>query len=798
MRTLLSYFRGPVIALCFFFAASAHADETWQKYVSLARFKLICVNVSKQVDLFQRIWEKDPQAQLYGGSSRDLVWFVRGKLAKAHNEAEVEAVVHDLMSRPVDAQEFIVGQSDVDVITDNSLRDIDVDPKFITRLENISPGWFKVGGPRFEQEAKQGYVAVEKIRLGSDGFVTTAGLDHGDGIREIYACRPSAHFDPRITETDFYQNHENHPVLLALRYLRQVAIAYYQRYGQDYPNLERLEGLMDPVSREAVRKVFQTLGEDPASLRPFLDNGQFLRRMNKALGKAFRSYTNPTAAKVLFELFDVDKTLALYGRTLDPYHTLMYRKFRNPADIARQTTQLNEARVPFLSSAHDYFTSHQIAPDADGTFPTFHGTADMDVYRNIVFQGNVASQSGTAGAGVYCVDPRSKQFAHNWRGSNTYVVKLKIDPAAVVVDITEGEGKRAFEAFTALEKPEWFFGGKAAPHPWSDRESAFADFVGADIVRYPYGETFAYVVKNGGAIRGQEGITFPLMTVEQAKADFIQHDYDAKRVAEVFRFDRTLKYYLSYLVAGAPDKARLTIWSQTLGALFNDNHFTVPQLLAMVNDEAWARHPERFGNAISGLVQYFLNYNGSDELGTGLAKIFAAHAEKGDYESDLRRFVDGVRANVPETYHQLLVGTLARGNWGNQRKLLVSLLEKYRNMNRALPMEEEKSAAALGVLRQLAITPDIELSLLALGAMEKTVDHLFGVGVDGNRKRPNPNTSLTRRRAFVRETMDRALEQWPPAEVAPAIHALLARFIVREDDALGAAPRGRRRAKRRF
>lgn len=381
-------------------------NESWRQWISVERFKQVAVQAAQRVDLFQKIWQVDPAGQFYGGTSRDLLWFLRRELSKSTSRADLDARIAALLARPIDAREFIVGQSDVDVITNDSMREIDYDKQFITRVEPIDPKWFLPGHDRFTQEATQGGVPVEKIRLGKTGFVLTEGLDSGDGIREIYECRPTMRCDPRIVDTEFYKKHENHPLLLALRYLRQAAIAYFQRFGNEYPTEERLAQVIDRDSMAKVREILGEIRKRPDSLKPFIENSLFLKRLNKALGKSFRSYTNPTAARVLFQTLEVDKLLEHYGDKVEKFHTLVYTKYRNEADLAHQREQLATPHTDYLLSMEEYFRRNGI-----GEMAMYHGTPSMENYRNIVFQGNVASEGGMGGAGVYAVDEKSKKFA---------------------------------------------------------------------------------------------------------------------------------------------------------------------------------------------------------------------------------------------------------------------------------------------------------------------------------------------------------------------------------------------------
>ena len=451
-----------------------------------------------------------------------------------------------MKARPIQIKEFVVGNSDVDVITERSLINVDFDPAFLTRLEVVPTSWFTPGTPQFEQETMQGYVPVEKIQLGRSSL--GSGANQGDGVGEIYSARPTFAFDPRIFDTPYYKGKTNHPVLLALRYLRQVAITYYRLYGKEYPDRKKLMALVDDKSNQTLRHIFRNLLENPEALTGFLTERQFRSRLNKALGKAFRSYTNPTAAKLLFEIFQVDVALRPYGKRIDPFHTLAYRKYRNPADIAAQRAQINPL-PPVITTVGDYFKERGLEPGPDGNFEAYHGTDTMENYRGIVYQGNVASTGGSAGAGVYVVDERSRSFAENWHGPGTLVVKLKIAPGATLVDLTQPEAKLFFQAFKAHRaKLKWKLDGAPTAPSHTDEYTDFADFLGVDVLRYQYGKTHAYVIKDGAAIKGQEPYTIPLLTLAQVKAHLAKSPDPVREMAKLGGVDQGLWAHWGYLM----------------------------------------------------------------------------------------------------------------------------------------------------------------------------------------------------------------------------------------------------------
>src|SRR5687767_4172754 len=106
-------------------ALSAHAEESWQQWISEAEFRALCETLSHRVDFFEKIWASNPEAQLYGGTSRDFLWFVRGELAKATSKEDLTRRVDALKARKIDVKEFVVGNSDVDVISAKDLTEID-------------------------------------------------------------------------------------------------------------------------------------------------------------------------------------------------------------------------------------------------------------------------------------------------------------------------------------------------------------------------------------------------------------------------------------------------------------------------------------------------------------------------------------------------------------------------------------------------------------------------------------------------------------------------------------------------
>ena len=209
-RTLIAI---TALLLGAFAGSPVNAEEAWQQWIKPHEFEILCEDLSHNVDFFEKIWAMDPNAELYGGTSRDFVWHIRGELSKATSQAEMTAIVAGLRTKRLDVKGFVVGNSDVDVITDANMASVDYDRGMLTKIETISHRWFDPKSQSFEQETKQGHIPVEKMRLGKSGFRKTEGIDYGNGVVEIYYARPSLHYNPAIESTAFYKDKGNHEIL---------------------------------------------------------------------------------------------------------------------------------------------------------------------------------------------------------------------------------------------------------------------------------------------------------------------------------------------------------------------------------------------------------------------------------------------------------------------------------------------------------------------------------------------------------------------------------------------------------
>ncbi|MES2965353.1 MAG: hypothetical protein V4760_15820, partial [Bdellovibrionota bacterium] len=471
--------------------ASGFNDQySFERQVSQKEFADLAAELAPKVNLFREIWKEDPKAAFFGGTSRDYLYWLKGKLVGKQSRQDVDEEIRKLRAQStIDVREFILFESDVDVVTRESV-DIEGERYGIKKIDSISADRLDPRTQAGQDEIKQGFIPVEKILLTSSG-VGGAGA-FGNGLQEIYKGQPTVRFssDKDFESTRFAQLGLNHPVLLALRYIRLLAMDHHRKSGpSEFPDALELVESIDPRSdRETLSAIEKALrGGKIATL---LKNDKFQGWMNGTIQKAFRSYTNPTAAKILMGHFKADLLVAMFPRQLEPINQYLFREPRDAKKIAA-----NRAKYGFdermLSSLGDYFPDGKL----------YHGTRTEVAFRTILFQGILPSTGGTAGAGLYGVALPDVQFAKDWGGSEDRVVMFELAENAVFVDVTKGPAKRLFEQYSASGQQD---------------HDGFARDFGIDILRYEY-DTQAFVVKNGEILKNANGLTRKLMTISEIR-----------------------------------------------------------------------------------------------------------------------------------------------------------------------------------------------------------------------------------------------------------------------------------------
>src|SRR3989338_7551235 len=85
--------------------------------ITAKEFQQLAQELAPKVDLFRDIWEKDPAAEFYGGTTRDFLYWVKGKFRGAESHEQALQVMKQLRQREqIDIKEFLMPDSDVDII----------------------------------------------------------------------------------------------------------------------------------------------------------------------------------------------------------------------------------------------------------------------------------------------------------------------------------------------------------------------------------------------------------------------------------------------------------------------------------------------------------------------------------------------------------------------------------------------------------------------------------------------------------------------------------------------------------
>ncbi|MES2962988.1 MAG: hypothetical protein V4760_03795 [Bdellovibrionota bacterium] len=441
-------------------------------------FEKLATELAPKVNLFHDVWSADPAAEFFGGTSRDYLYWLKGKFRNVRSRAEYEVVVEKLRTEPlIDIREFILFESDVDLVSKTATH-IDARNYGVKKLDFISLDRFDTSKEAGRNEIDQGHIPVEKIRLTRKGFVK--GTTFGDGVGEIFTGRPTIHFSApaKFESTAFAKQKINHPVLLATRFIRILAMDYFQTYGRGAPS-PNLISRIDPASSSAVASVIARTISD-GNLNEYLHQPQFKKWMNDSIQKAFRSYTNPTATMELAKHFGLDQLVVAY-HGLEPVNQYLFAQTRDAKKIAANFARYRVTEAELLVPAESMFEGLRF----------YHGTRYEKDFRAILFQGILPSNGGSAGPGLYGVAKENVDFAVKWAGGDSLVVEFELSPETRIADLTK-------EPAASLLRQ---FGGN---------EEKFAEAFGIDVLKYPY-STDAFVIKNGSVIKSTTGYTRKLM-----------------------------------------------------------------------------------------------------------------------------------------------------------------------------------------------------------------------------------------------------------------------------------------------
>lgn len=492
------------------FSLSVHA---WalpiEDCLSEREFTALAEKTSHKVNLFQEVWLADPNAEFYGGTSRDYLYWVLRQFRGASSREDCLKIVRRVEKMPiVDVRDFMHGDSDVDVISSKSSLPVEPVDFGVRKIDGLSPALLDPRTPEGFNEYNQGYIPAEKIRLTSSGIKTLSGQENG--IHELYSGELTVHFaeESVFWKTAYAQAKENHPILLSLRYIRILAQDYYQRHGTEYET----DIALDPAIDRQINRIVESV-TDGKSLKPFLKQSRFATWLNGSIAKSFRSSANPTAALWLLQHFRINELVGVYPE-IKPFNTYLFHKRRDEKQILKNFRKFGVSSEDVYSDVSNVLSDRKL----------FHGTRSEEGFKSILLEGIIPSDSGSAAAGVYGVAEKNVSFAIKWGGAKDRVVVLSLAPETKLVDITRGPGLKLWKAFQ--EK-----------FPKAD-EDLFCETFGIDLLRYPYAPT-AFALKNSAVVTAVSGYTRNIKPLTEILAE-------AETVSDVKSFVDLSKQFTLY------------------------------------------------------------------------------------------------------------------------------------------------------------------------------------------------------------------------------------------------------------
>lgn len=677
--------------------AESYSDQgRFESHVSAKEFADIATELAPKVNLFREVWKEQPDAAFFGGTSRDYLYWLKGKLVGKQSRAEVDDEIRKLREQStIDVREFILFESDVDVVTNEDI-ELKGERYGIKKIDTISADRLDPRTQAGLDEIKQGFIPVEKILLTSRGI--TANGAFGNGLQEIYSGRPTVRFasDKDFESTRFAQLGLNHPVLLALRYIRLLAMDHHRKVGPtEVPDLTSLVDSIDPRSEQETSATIEKAIRS-GKIGKLLKNDKFQGWMNGTIQKAFRSYTNPTAAKMLMSHFKADLLVAMFPEKLEPINQYLFREPRDAKKIAAARRKFG-FDASMLSDLATYFPDGKI----------YHGTRTEVAFRTILFQGILPSSDGSAGAGLYGVALPDVRFAKDWGGSEDRVVMFELAKNAVFVDVTKGPGKKLFDSYQA----------RAQNH---DGYDGFARELGIDIIRYEY-STQAFIVKNGEILKNANGLTRKLMTITEIRdwarraRDFTADEFLSvildnslnELEIELLRQDEAVKVVLQKIKN--TDLAELLDSSPRLRAIAESGRdiFLLPEIHASLK------------RSIRKQLKNTAELSAAEAF-EGLVRVKRSYSRFGGFEESLdKALVPFVKAIIPKYLDSAGMGT------GTPENRLAGVVEfgKVYGTNSALdkPVSEASREFAKGVASEI-VARDLGQGLMALQVLERSAE----------------------------------------------------------------------------
>lgn len=533
--------------------------------LTFREYQMLVKEAAVKVDLFRAIWDQDPEALIYAGTARDLAYWVLRQFQNARTRADVDRAIESIRAREkIEVREFVARQSDVDVMSQAPFQ-INAKEFSIKRVDRISFARLNAETERGRTEIDQGFIPLEKIALGRSGIIDLPQF--GKPLEEIFWGDLSVHFSPPevFFKTHYAIEKLNHPILLALRYIRLLAADEYNRFGPGTPR-RTVQQLMSEETEARIREIVDTC-LNGSELLPYLEKGKFAEWLNSTIEKSYRSHSNKTLANQLMLHFKIHQLPNKYNKIRFVNNYLFAKEY----DFEAIEKKLQEYKV----NVEEFWTP------AEKAFPNlraYHGASSEKVFYAIVYEGAVPSEYGNAGAGHYVVNENNKSFARNWRGSGDNVVEETLSASARLVDINRGEGRRVYEEFIRKDNSN---------NENADLFENFCAAFGIDILRYRY-STEAYVIKNSDVIQNYNGAFKKVLTFGKA-VDAVQGIRNYEELGPFLVALAQSRLSISEkrsIMSGLP----LTVYADTVreqNLLRNQEAVAALMILEVVRDKVW-------------------------------------------------------------------------------------------------------------------------------------------------------------------------------------------------------------------
>ncbi|MBI2930746.1 MAG: hypothetical protein HYY16_03775 [Planctomycetes bacterium] len=412
----------PIVTVAIAWASLSGLIVQAQEPVSPERFREAVQHVLEHTEEYREARriarELGVEVALYGGSARDLTFFVREEISRLAREGAADPVAEIKKQQSFRLVRMLrISSSDIDLIATGNEAAIQA------RLEQQHPsqGEFyrwevkpiaKLDNP---EEWVQGRNTVDKIVLSAEPLPLSDRVRQWreEGLRDAYEGTIRYVRSGRYFESPLYP-HQHDELFEALRALRLIT---------GYRDVAPV-----PETMAALKAVVEGAIQRAGAIQQELGNNIFTTRLRMNLRKVYEQSVDRKATDRWVAALRLDEALSRIGFG-DGLEVARFMRSYDPGNIEETYVDMDGTRrsVPVERPKQSVF---------------YHYTGDAP-HWNILIGGFKPSASGNAGRGLYL---SANTNTSAYKGS--YALAVAIDPARTrMVDITQGEGQRIWQAF---------------------------------------------------------------------------------------------------------------------------------------------------------------------------------------------------------------------------------------------------------------------------------------------------------------------------------------------------------------